>query len=92
MRAAFGDVDPALYHWALPLLLMGPLMAAAMGLYQTISLPPHREIKALFQLTSFMYAIILAVLFLSKTGDVYSRIVIAGSWSATIFILPAMKQ
>lgn len=91
MRAAFGNVDPALYHWALPLLLMGPLMAAGMGLYQTISLPPHREIKALFQLTSLMYAIILAVLFLSKTGDVYSRIVIAGSWAATIFILPAMR-
>jgi len=91
MRATFGDVDPALYHWALPLLLMGPLLAAGMGLYQTISLPPHREIKALFQLTSLMYAIILAVLFLSKSGDVYSRIVIAGSWAATIFILPALR-
>ena len=65
VRAFFGDVDPSLYRWALPLLLMGPVMAAGLGLYQTISLPPHRELKALFQLTSLMYGIILAVLFLS---------------------------
>ncbi len=92
VRAFFGDVDPSLYRWALPLLLMGPVMAAGLGLYQTISLPPHRELKALFQLTSLMYGIILAVLFLSKTGDAYSRIVIAGSWAATIFILPLMRS
>jgi len=92
VRAAFGNVDPALYHWALPLLLTGPVMAAGLGLYQTISLPPHRELKALFQLTSLMYGIILAVLFLSKTGDAYSRIVIAGSWAATVFVLPITRS
>lgn len=92
VRAFFGDVELALYRWALPLLLMGPVMAAGLGLYQTISLPPHRELKALFQLTSLMYGIILAVLFLSKTGDAYSRIVVAGSWAATIFVLPLMRS
>lgn len=92
LRAAFGNVDPVLYHWALPLLLMGPLMAAGLGLYQTISLAPHRELKALFQLTSLMYGIILAVLFVSKTGDAYSRIVITGSWLTTIFVLPLMRS
>ena len=92
VRAFFGDVEPGLYRWALPLLLMGPVMAAGLGLYQTISLPPHRELKALFQLTSLMYGIILAVLFLSKTGDAYSRIVVAGSWAATIFVLPLMRS
>ena len=92
VRAAFGNVEPALYQWALPLLFMGPVMAAGLGLYQTISLPPHRELKALFQLTSLMYGIILAVLFLSKTGDAYSRIVIAGSWAATVFVLPVTRS
>ena len=67
-------------------------MAAGLGLYQTISLPPHRELKALFQLTSLMYGIVLAVLFLSKTGDAYSRIVIAGSWAATVFVLPITRS
>ena len=92
VRAAFGDVDFSQYRGALPLLLMGPVMAAGLGLYQSISLPPHRELKALFQLTSLMYGIILAVLFLSKAGDTYSRIVIAGSWLATVFTLPLMRS
>lgn len=92
VRAAFGNVDFAQYRGALPLLLMGPVMAAGLGLYQSISLPPHRELKALFQLTSLMYGIILAVLFLSKAGDTYSRIVIAGSWLATVFTLPLMRS
>lgn len=92
VRAAFGNVEPALYHWALPLLLMGPVMAAGLWSLPDHKLPPHRELKALFQLTSLMYGIILAVLFLSKTGDAYSRIVIAGSWAATVFVLPITRS
>ncbi|MBE6441919.1 MAG: undecaprenyl-phosphate galactose phosphotransferase WbaP [Desulfovibrio desulfuricans] len=90
-RAAFGGMEPELYHWALPLLLLGPLLGMGLGLYQTISLPPHRELKAQFQMVSLLYGIILAVLFLSQTGDAYSRIVVAGSWAATLFTLPCMR-
>ena len=68
VRAAFGGLDPVLYHWVAPMLLLGPVLGAGLGLYQTVSLAPHRELKALFQLTSLLYAIILAVLFLSKTA------------------------
>lgn len=90
-RATFGGVQPELYHWALPLLLLGPLLAMGLGLYQTVSLPPHRELKAQFQMVSLLYGIILAVLFLSHSGDIYSRIVIAGSWAATLVTLPCMR-
>ena len=92
VRAAFGGLDPVLYHWVVPMLLLGPVFGAGLGLYQTVSLAPHRELKALFQLTSLLYAIILAVLFLSKTGDAYSRIVIMGSWAATLFSMPLMRS
>lgn len=92
LRAAFGGVDPVLYHWVLPLLLLGPLLGASLGLYQSISLPPQRELKAFFLLTSLIYGLILAVLFLAKAGDAYSRLVIAGSWAASIFTLPIMRS
>lgn len=92
LRAAFGGVDPVLYHWVLPLLLLGPVLGASLGLYQSISLPPQRELKAFFLLTSLIYGLILAVLFLAKAGDAYSRLVIAGSWAASIFTLPIMRS
>lgn len=91
-RAAFGGLEPELYHWALPFLLLGPVLAMGLGLYQTVSLPPHRELKAEFQMISLLYGIILAGLFLSRTGDVYSRIVVTGSWAFTIVVLPCMRS
>ena len=91
LRAAFGDLDPILYRWVMPLLLLGPVLGASLGLYQSISLPPQRELKALFLLTSLMYGLILAVLFLGKTGDMYSRLVILGSWASTAFTLSILR-
>lgn len=91
LRAAFDNLDSILYRWVLPLLLLGPLLGASLGLYQSISLPPHRELKALFLMISLTYCMILAALFLAKTGDLYSRLVILGSWAATIFTLPTLR-
>ncbi len=91
LRAAYGDLDPALYKWVLPLLLLGPVLGSSFGIYQSISLPPQRELKALFLLTSLTYSLILVVLFLAQAGDAYSRLVIAGSWAATVLTLPIMR-
>lgn len=91
LRAAYGDLDPVLYKWVLPLLLLGPVLGSSFGIYQSISLPPQRELKALFLLTSLTYSLILAVLFLAQAGDAYSRLVIVGSWAATVFTLPIMR-
>ncbi|MBD5417264.1 MAG: undecaprenyl-phosphate galactose phosphotransferase WbaP [Desulfovibrio sp.] len=90
-RAAFGGLDPALYHWVFPLLLVAPFLGSSLGLYRSISLPPHREMKAVFLFVSLLYALILLVLFLSKTGDLYSRLVIFGGWAATLVTLPLLR-
>lgn len=92
LRHAFGGTDPVLYQWVLPLLLAGPVLAAGMGLYPSVSLPPHREIKSLFQLASLIYGLILVALFLAQTGDAYSRLVIVGGWAATVCTLPLMRS
>ncbi|MDE7370180.1 MAG: undecaprenyl-phosphate galactose phosphotransferase WbaP, partial [Desulfovibrio sp.] len=90
-RAAFGGLDPALYHWVFPLLLVAPFLGSSLGLYRSISLPPHREMKAIFLLVSLVYALILLVLFLSQAGDLYSRLVICGGWAATLVTLPLLR-
>lgn len=91
VRAAFGDIDPVLYRWVLPFLFLGPILGSSLNLYQGISLPPHRELRALFLMVTLTYSMMLVALFLSKSGDIYSRFVIAGSWGVTLFTLPALR-
>ncbi len=90
-RALFGNVEHSLYHWVLPLLCAGPCIGASLGLYRSIPLPPHKELKAVFHFVSLIYGLILIVLFLSKESSLYSRIVIMGSWVATLFAVPILR-
>lgn len=92
LRAAFGELDPAIYRWVFPLLLFSPLLGAILGLYRSISQPPHRELKTIFFFVTLVYAIILLVLFLSKTGDLYSRLVIFGGWGISLLALPILRS
>lgn len=92
VRAAFGELDPAIYRWVFPLLLFSPLLGAILGLYRSISQPPHRELKTIFFFVTLVYAIILLVLFLSKTGDLYSRLVIFGGWGISLLALPILRS
>lgn len=91
-RAAFGGLDPAIYHWVFPMLLLAPILAAMLGLYRGISLPPHLELKAIVFFVSLIYSLILLVLFLSQTGDLYSRLVIVGGWGTTLATLPLLRS
>ena len=91
VRATFGGVDPDLYHWVFPFLLVTPLLGALLGLYRSLSLPPDKEMKAVFLLVSLVYALILLVLFLAQTGDLYSRLVICGGWAASLVTLPLLR-
>ncbi|MDR1777801.1 MAG: undecaprenyl-phosphate galactose phosphotransferase WbaP [Desulfovibrio sp.] len=91
LRAAFGQVSLSLYLQVFSLLLLGPLLGALSGIYGTVPLPRPREIKALVMLTTLLYGIILMVLFLSQSGQEYSRFIIAGGWATTIFTLPLLR-
>ena len=41
IRAAFGGLEPAIYHWVFPILLISPLLGGSLGLYQAIGMPAH---------------------------------------------------
>lgn len=90
-RAAFGGVEADIYHWVLPLLTLSPVLGISLGLYRALGEPPHKLLRDIFLFVSMVYGLILAVLFLSKTGDLYSRMIIMGSWAATLAVFPLMR-
>lgn len=91
LRALVDNLDPVLYKGVMPFLLLGPVLNMALGTCQTIALPPSREIKQLFLATTLTYLIILAFLFITKSGDAYSRLVVMGAWFCSIFAVPVMR-
>jgi Undecaprenyl-phosphate galactose phosphotransferase WbaP len=92
VRGLLGHLDPVLYRFVLPMLLIGPALGARMGLYQTIALPPAKEVKAYFIMASTLYAMVLAAFFVTKTGSEYSRFILVASWCVTLFSLPIMRS
>lgn len=91
VRLLMGPISFDLYNELFVLLLLGPVFYWAFGTYQSIALPPHREIKQLFLSTSLTFLIILGVVFVTKSGDVYSRIVLMGAWSISIVCVPLIR-
>lgn len=91
LRTAISPIDFQVYKEIFILLLLGPVFCWAFGTYQSIALPPHREIKQLFLATSLTFLVVLAVLFVTKSGDVYSRLVLMGAWGISIFTLPLVR-
>lgn len=93
LRYLFGaDFSHPVYPMVLPLILLAPFFGIALGLYRSIALPPQRELKALFGMTSLFYALVLAVLFATKSGDIFSRLVLLGAWGASLLLLPAARS
>ncbi|MDO5484496.1 MAG: undecaprenyl-phosphate galactose phosphotransferase WbaP [Desulfovibrionaceae bacterium] len=93
LRMLCGDfTDAPAYRVLLALLFLAPLFGVSLGLYRSIALPPHRELKALFGMTSMVYALALLILFLTKSGDIFSRMVLLGSWGATLLLLPVVRS
>lgn len=90
VRLLLGPIDFHLYKELFSLLLLGPVFYCAFGTYQSIALPPHREVKQLFLSTSLIFLIILAVVFVTKS-DVYSRLVLVGAWAISIAAVPLMR-
>lgn len=93
IRAIFGGLSLAIYDWMfLFILCVAPLMAALFGLYRTGSLPVHRELQAVFCSTSLIYAVILAIMFISKTADDYSRAALLCAWLLTLIAMPMLRH
>lgn len=91
VRSLISPVNFQVYEEIFTLLLLGPLFCWTLGTYQSIALPPHREIKQIFLAVSLTFLIILAVLFVTKSGDVYSRLILVGAWCLSIVMVPLVR-
>ena len=93
LRGLCGEtLSHPVYPLVLPLIMLAPVLGIVLGLYRSIALPPHRELKALFGMTSLLYALVLVVLFVTKNGDIFSRLVLVGAWAASVLLLPVMRS
>lgn len=91
LRSLFTPISSELYKQIFSLLLLGPVFYFAFGTYQTISQPPHLEVKNIVLATSLTFLIILAMLFAIKSGDSYSRLILVGAWLISIFAIPLVR-
>lgn len=90
-RTLISPVNFQAYEEIFTLLLLGPLFCWSFGTYQSIALPPHREIKQIFLAVSLTFLVILAVLFVTKSGDVYSRLILVWAWCLSIIMVPLVR-
>ncbi len=91
-RILLGNVSPEIYvPFFVTLLLLAPPLGLSFGLYQGVSLPPYRELKALWLTSTLTYAVILGHFFMAQSGDSYSRAVVAGSWLLSLLTLPLFR-
>lgn len=86
-----GALNPHDYVDIPLLLLLGPVFSVVLGTCQSIDLPPHKEVKQLFLVSTLTFLLVLACLFLTKEATAYSRVVILGAWALSIFALPIFR-
>lgn len=73
------------------LFLISPLLGMALGLYKSIPLPPHTELRKLFIFVTFTFGILVASLFLSKSGEAHSRLILLMAWGFSCFTVPLFR-
>lgn len=91
-RKLFGGVELEQYIWmALFIIVLMPVLGFLFGLYQTLPLPPYRELRSLFLSTSMVFALLLLSLFAGKSSISYSRLALLGSWVLSCLALPVWR-
>ena len=92
LRDLFGGVDLSQYLWiGLFIIVLMPILGFLFGLYQTLPLPPHRELRSLVLSASMVFALLLLSLFAGKSSVSYSRLAMLGSWLLGCLALPGWR-
>ena len=69
LRTLFGGVDLEQYVWmALFIIVLMPIIGFLFGLYQTLPLPPHRELRSLVLSASMVFALLLLFLLRARAA------------------------
>lgn len=86
-----GDLTPGTYMPLLPFLLLFPAASFAMGLYQSVPLPPPCELKRLSLAIICAYLAIAIFIFFTRAGEQYSRLAFAFSWACSFVTVPVAR-
>ncbi|ADP85423.1 exopolysaccharide biosynthesis polyprenyl glycosylphosphotransferase [Nitratidesulfovibrio vulgaris RCH1] len=93
LRHAFdGYLDPTHYLRLLPFLLLFPAASFAMGLYQSVPLPPPCELKRLSLATCCTYLAIAIFIFFTRGGELYSRLTFALAGLVSLVAVPVARH
>lgn len=92
IRSALADPLQWGGYWQLGLLLtIFPVLGFAAGIYQSIALPPPRELKKLSLTTTLTFLFLSAFTFFTKGGDMYSRLAVGSAWTLCLFTIPLAR-
>ena len=69
-----------------------PILLSSAGLYRGLWLPGDRQLKGIFEGSSLASLILIALTFLSKQGESYSRAVVLGLWLLSIPLLAISRS
>ncbi len=93
IRHALGGQFVISDYWRfVPLLLGFTIVYGGMGLYPGVGVHPVRELRAIVYANSIVYLLMMAGTFLSKTGEMFSRLAFTGAWALSIVLVTLFRN
>jgi Undecaprenyl-phosphate galactose phosphotransferase WbaP len=86
-----GAFVPSLYWQWWPMLGLFIVAYAIVGLYPGIAISPVDELRWLSLSTTLIYMVVGSAIFLSRSGEVYSRLIFLIAWAASLLVVPIAR-
>jgi Undecaprenyl-phosphate galactose phosphotransferase WbaP len=86
-----GEFIPSLYWQWWPMLGLFIVSYAIVGLYPGIAISPVDELRWLSLSTTLIYMVVGSAIFLSRSDEVYSRLIFLIAWAASLLVVPIAR-
>jgi Undecaprenyl-phosphate galactose phosphotransferase WbaP len=86
-----GEFLPSLYWQWWPMLGLFIVAYSIVGLYPGIALSPVDELRWLSLTTTLIYMVVGSAIFLSRSGELYSRLIFLVAWGGSLLLVPLVR-
>jgi Undecaprenyl-phosphate galactose phosphotransferase WbaP len=86
-----GEFLPSLYWQWWPMLGLFIVAYSIVGLYPGIALSPVDELRWLSLSTTLIYMVVGSAIFLSRSGELYSRLIFLFAWGGSLLMVPLAR-
>jgi Undecaprenyl-phosphate galactose phosphotransferase WbaP len=86
-----GEFSPALYWQWWPILVLFIVAYGMVGLYPGIGVSPVDELRWSSSATTLVSMVVGSAIFLSRTGEVYSRTIFITAWAIALLAFPICR-